>query len=124
MVYILSSWWSWWFGGGYGIRSYIDMYGILAIPFAASIHAIMKSKIPIKFGAFLIIGFLLFLNFFQTYQYRNGVIHYDSMTKKAYWAVFLKKQRPPGFYQMLEKPNSTKARQGIYEIVPDYYVKE
>ena len=121
MIYILSSWWCWWFGGGYSIRSYIDMYGILAIPVAASIKAILKSKLPIKIFALSLVGFLLFLNLFQTYQYRKGIIHYDSMTKEAYWGVFLKKHHPHDYYQLLEKPDYQKARKGIYEIVPEYY---
>ena len=116
MVYILSSWWSWWFGGGYSIRSYIDMYSILAIPVAASVNAMLKIKTPVKVLTLLLVGFLLFLNLFQTFQYRKGIIHYDSMTKQAYWAVFLKKHHPHDFYQLLEKPDYQKARKGIYEI--------
>ncbi len=124
MVFILSSWWSWWFGGGFSIRSYIDMYGVMAIPIAASLTAAMKSKLPVKIITLSIVGFLIFVNLFQTYQYRKGIIHYDSMTKKAYWAVFLKKHHTHDFYQLLEKPDYQKARKGIYEIVPDYYSKE
>jgi len=125
MIYILSCWWSWWFGGGYSIRSYIDMYSILAIPIATPVSAILNTKfIPVKVLSLTVVGCFLFLNLFQTYQYRRGVIHYDSMTKKAYWEVFLKKQHPYYFYELLEKPDYSKARQGIYENFPDYYSKE
>ncbi|MBL7105782.1 MAG: hypothetical protein ISS18_15770 [Bacteroidales bacterium] len=124
MVFILSSWWSWWFGGGFGIRSYIDMYGVLAIPIAATLTAGLKSKVPVKIVILSLVGFLIFLNLFQTFQYRKGIIHYDSMTKKAYWSVFLKKRRPANFYQLLEKPDYQKARKGVYEIVPNYYSKD
>ena len=124
MVYVLSSWWSWWFGGGFGIRSYIDMYGVLAIPIAATLSAGLKGKIPVKIASLSLVVLLISLNLFQVFQYRHRIIHYDSMTKKAYWSVFLKKRHPANFYQMLEKPDYQKARKGVYEIVPDYYKKK
>ena len=42
----------------------------------------------------LIIGFFVFLNLFQTRQYREGFMHFDGMTKESYWAIFLKSDRP------------------------------
>jgi len=36
-VYIVYSWWCWWYGGSFGSRPMIDMYGIMAIPLASSI---------------------------------------------------------------------------------------
>ena len=35
------------------------------------------------------------------------------MTKRAYWAVFLKHSVPEGYDQMLEQPDYIKARKGI-----------
>jgi len=43
-VYVLSSWCFWWFGGGFGPRSYIDTYAIMAIPFAALTSQVLKGK--------------------------------------------------------------------------------
>jgi len=118
MIYVLSSWWSWWNGGGYGLRSYIDLYGVLAIPLAAMIELGYRQKVLIRTITFLLIIFFTGFNLFQTWQYKKGIIHFDSTTKEVYWAGFLKTERPDGFYKMLEKPNYDKARQGIYETYP------
>ncbi len=88
-VYVISSWWLWWYGGGYGLRAYIDIYGALAFPLAAIIayvfekrHFIVKSVVI--FVALLFIGH----NLFQVRQMYNGAIHFSEMTKEAYWESF------------------------------------
>lgn len=124
-VYVLSSWWSWWFGGSFGLRTYVEFYGIMAIPLAAFISWGIQRQVILKLSSILIIALLISFNLFQIKQYYYGVIHYDSMTKKAYWAVFLKKHRPHDFYQLIEKPNYQKAKEeGIYTTIPGYYSKE
>lgn len=34
-TYIFASWHTWWFGGAFGHRSYVEFYALLSIPFAA-----------------------------------------------------------------------------------------
>ena len=34
-VYVISSWWNWWFGGGFGHRAFIESYAVMALPLAA-----------------------------------------------------------------------------------------
>ncbi|HSO78155.1 MAG TPA: glycosyltransferase family 2 protein, partial [Bacteroidales bacterium] len=34
-IYIIFSWWCWWYGGGFGQRAFIDSYALMAIPAAA-----------------------------------------------------------------------------------------
>ena len=43
-VYIIFSWWSWWYGGSFGARPMIDSYGILAIPLAAMIEQMLGMR--------------------------------------------------------------------------------
>jgi len=88
-LYIISSWWCWWYGGSFGMRSLIDCYGILAIFMAYTISYIIKSKIWVKIPIGLLLGFLVYLNLYQTRQARICRIHYDSMTFAAYKQVFL-----------------------------------
>lgn len=119
MIYILSSWWSWWYGGGFGLRSYVDTYGLLAIPLAMFIDWGSTKKIIIRITMALIITLTLSLNLFQTYQYTKGILHYDGITQQAYWNVFLKTERPPHFYEMLWRPDYDLSRQGIYPETPE-----
>ncbi|NCD42617.1 MAG: hypothetical protein EOL88_11050 [Bacteroidia bacterium] len=105
-IYIFSSWCFWWFGGSFGSRPFIDYYAIFAIPMAACIEYIMKLRKKIWHRAILVlVSILLLFNIFQIIQYRRALIHYVSMTKEAYWGVFLKLKHPPKYESMLEYPD-------------------
>ncbi len=91
MVYVMSCWWTWWFGGGFGGRIYIDMYGILALPLAALVAVILEHKHAlVRYGISALLVFLLFFQLLQTRHYVGTAIHWDSMSKKAYWYNFLR----------------------------------
>lgn len=105
-IYIVLSWWSWWYGGSFGLRAFIDSYAILAIPMAAMLHWMLTRKIWLRIPSILIILLLVFHSIFQTVQYYYGAIHWDSMTKAAYWETFLKSRPTERFYTLLESPNT------------------
>ena len=111
-IYIISSWWSWWYGGGFGMRSMIDCYALMAIPIAALLlYTHQRSKLGF-YGLAGVLVVLVFFQQFQNLQYRSGAIHWDSMSKKAYWAQFGKLDRLPNFEELLEPMDYEKARQG------------
>ncbi len=87
-VYLLSSWWAWSYGICWGMRPMIDYYALLSLPLAAGLQQVFeKSKIrALIFGS--IVFLLISLNLFQTWQYKNGLIHYDDMSKEAYFKGF------------------------------------
>jgi hypothetical protein len=113
-IYVLSSWCFWWFGGGFGPRSYIDTYAFLAIPFAALTSWINRRHFIWMLFFLAISGSLLWFNLFQTTQYSRGTINWTAMTKEAYWEVFLKKYPSKEFNDMLRFPNRDSAVRGIY----------
>ncbi|HSH20231.1 MAG TPA: hypothetical protein VLA03_07245 [Draconibacterium sp.] len=114
-IYVVYSWWCWWYGGCYGSRPMIDMYGIMAIPLAAFIGKIWKGKnLPKAIVALLFIG-LIWLNQFQMNQYRTSLLHWDSMTEEAYWGIFGKKTWPEGYDKMIKVPDYEKALKGEKE---------
>jgi len=118
-IYILSSWWSWWFGGSFGTRSLIDIYGLMAIPLAALIEK--KRKIKFEKPIIIILLFILtFYNQFQIQQYRKGAIHYWWMNKEAYWTNFMHLHPTCKYWKVIQKPDYQKARQGIYVSIPVY----
>ncbi|MBU1369831.1 MAG: hypothetical protein KJ578_01425 [Bacteroidetes bacterium] len=89
LIYILSSWWNWFFGDSFGMRAMIDYYPIFAILLAFAFSAFLK----IRAGQVFLTVFLLLvvpLNLVQAYQYEIGILHPDSMSKEKYWHVFLK----------------------------------
>ena len=115
MIYMQASWWTWWFGGSFGSRVFVDTYGILALPLAASVHYLfLDRKRYVPAVAAVVLALFLFLQVFQTRQYVLGVLHWEGMTGKAYWCNFLKARPAAGYWQMLSLPDATLARKSIY----------
>lgn len=86
-VWFISSWECWWYAGSFGQRSIVQSYALLAIPLAFLIERIQLKAILKWSVASLMVLFTL-LNQFQDWQLVKGVLHYELMTKKAYWATF------------------------------------
>jgi hypothetical protein len=113
-IYILSSWWCWWFVG-FGNRAYIESYALLSIPFAEFLTFVIGSRKKIvKYLFFTVFVFLLFLNSFQVWQYSHQMGHFDGISKKAYWTLFLNPNGKWQFNKYLERPDYKKAKKGIY----------
>jgi len=113
-IYLLASWWSWWNGGSFGLRSFVDMYGVMALPLAALVDTSLRSRKAVGIATTVILGFFLFLNQFQTIQYSKGFIHHTGMTKEAYLLNFLKFKGDGRIWQMTSLPDEQLARLGIY----------
>jgi hypothetical protein len=111
-IYIITSWWCWWYGGCYGMRPMMDSYGLLAIPLASSISFFISLKRIPRILTFIVIACFIALSLFQSTQYRLGAIHYDSMTKKAYWTTFLKLHPTDEFTRELVHPDTEKSLNG------------
>jgi hypothetical protein len=107
-IYVMLSWWSWWYGGGFGMRPMIDVYGLLAVSLCTFLYAVFKTWHPMSWTlSVVVLGFLVYLNQFQTWQYQQAVIHWDSMTRAAYFHVFLSRDRT-GVDAFLEEPDYRK----------------
>lgn len=89
LVFMLSSWWNWFFGDSYGMRAMIDHYPVLVLPIAELIRQLSGRKVTTAIIS-LFLGGVIILNLVQTYQYYAGILHPDSMSKEKYWFVFFK----------------------------------
>jgi hypothetical protein len=116
-TYVLFSWWCWWYGGSFGARVYIDFYGLFALVLAGFWSKFFQAlKHLYRYTVIGLSALFVLLNIFQTYQYKRGIIHYDSMTREKYWAVFLKlgdETRQSDHF--LKAPDYDKARRGEKE---------
>ncbi len=115
-IYVQASWWSWWFGGGFSIRVFIDSYGIMAIPLATLIKTSSEKKIP-KFAFPAVLLVLMWYNTFQIRQFNNGAIHYYWNNKEAYWKNFLSLKPRDNYFELVRRPDYYLARRGIYKSV-------
>lgn len=114
-IYVVYSWWCWWYGGSFGSRPMIDMYGVMALPLAAVIDKGWKGKNIVRLVLSALLAGFIWLNLFQMEQYRISLLHWDSMTKEAYWGIFGEKQWPQGYDQMISSPDYEKALKGEKE---------
>jgi hypothetical protein len=87
VVYVLSCWWLWHYGGGFSARVMVDY-----LPFFALLLAfLLEAKRP-KFIRYLFFSCLVLtvvVNQIQILQYRYYIIHWTDMNKEKYWNVFL-----------------------------------
>jgi hypothetical protein len=112
-IYIIFSWWCWWYGGGFGQRAFIDSYALMAVPAAALLTAALTARMKL-FRRMTITLFLLLmaLGIFSNFQYYYGAIHWDSMTRESYIDSFGRVRPSARFNELLEAPDYEKAREG------------
>ncbi len=109
-IYIISSWWCWWYGGGFGMRPMIDFYGMMAVGMAAFITAITKRQRMIRGAFFILFSLTSVLGIYHHIQSYYGAIHWDSMTWEAYRHSFGKIAHYPGMEKYLDHPDYEKAK--------------
>lgn len=86
-IYIVFSWHIWWYASSFGCRAIIQSYAVLMIPLAFVINKLWS----VKMARVLIILFAfsaIILNQFQDWQYRQGILLQDEMTRTYYKASF------------------------------------
>jgi hypothetical protein len=99
-VWVLSSWSCWWYAGSFGQRSIVQSYPEMALALAAFLTAIKGRRIT-KTVLGILIGFMVLLNLFQTWQVDQRIIHFSRMTADYYFAVFGKTSIPVGAERLL-----------------------
>jgi hypothetical protein len=109
-LYVISSWWCWWYGGCFGMRPMMDIYSVLALPFTAFIVFVQQQKQLFKklLSALIVLACLESIHNYK--KYRSGAIHWDSMTKEAYWDSFFRMDKSADFQLLIKAPDYEKAR--------------
>ena len=110
-VFILASWWCWWYAG-FGNRAFINLYPILAIPLAVFIQFVFSKGIVLRSAIKLVVLLGVILSVFQTYQFHRGAIHWSDMNKTAYWDSFLRVSPSQLFNTYLEPVVIERQQQG------------
>lgn len=86
-AYIISSWWNWYYGHGYGMRPLLDLLPVCALLIAAWLNAL-----PSKLRILLMVASVPFiaLQLFQAWQYQVGIIHPFNMDREKHALIFLR----------------------------------
>lgn len=87
-LWVISSWWSWWYGGSFGMRPFIEYFPFFGIALAYLIDD-MKSKWA-KMSLILVCFFFVYLALIQTWQAYRLILPWDGMNEQRYWKIFLK----------------------------------
>jgi len=109
-IYVVASWWCWWYGGCFGQRSMIESFALLSLPLAAVINKVTEKLSWVRISTCVLIAFFVFLNIVQTFQYRYTIIHWDGMNKEAYKHVFLKLKKPKDLDAYIDSPDYDKSK--------------
>jgi hypothetical protein len=86
IVYVLSCWWMWYYGGSFGTRVIVEFLPVFAVLLYYLLNRIKFRAVKITVIS-LIVVLTLFCQF-QTWQYRYFIIHWSEMTSEKYWEVF------------------------------------
>ena len=87
-TYVVSSWWNWYYGDGFGLRAFIDYYGVFAL-----LLGLLINMCRTRLGEVLVIVLLtlfVFVNLVQTWQYTHLVIQPNSMNATKYKYIFMR----------------------------------
>ncbi|MBL7980175.1 MAG: hypothetical protein JNL52_00050 [Flavobacteriales bacterium] len=86
IIYLTSTWWSWYYGHGYGMRPFLDLLPLMAVPIGLCIRYLPKRSMP---AASVAISVLVGLQVFQSWQYHVGIIHPFNMDREKYRMIFM-----------------------------------
>lgn len=90
-LYIVSSWTCWWYAGGsYSQRALLSSYAILLLPLGYLINFVKYRRKAVSYSFTVILGLIVLLNLFQTWQWVHGIIDRTRMSRAYYCAVFAK----------------------------------
>lgn len=129
VLYVYSSWWSWWFGGSLGGRAMVEWYPALVgagiavcQAFLGWLHSSLKG-LPRYLDSFrrwslglmlvYVLGYTLALQYHQSWQYRIALLHWDATGKDWYNAVWWQSQFPTGLDRLARPPDGERARLGL-----------
>lgn len=66
-----------------------------------------------QIGMDVLLTFFITLNLFQTWQYKNGLIHFDDMSKEAYFFGFFQTKASPEWVDLLKPYDWDRRMKGL-----------
>jgi hypothetical protein len=86
-TYVISSWWIWYYGSGFGSRVFVDHYPVLAIPMALLLNDLRGRWWTLT--RTYIVACIVLLGI-QMWQYHMHILHHESMDRRKYAFTFLR----------------------------------
>ncbi len=95
LVYVLSSWHAWSYGGSIGQRPMIDFYAVFILLFVPVFSEKMKTGKWLLAAFFPVLAVVMQV---QIFQYQRAIIPWDGTTREMYWKVFLNTNEKYSWY--------------------------
>ncbi len=86
-TYVISSWWIWYYGSGFGARVYVEHYTVLFLPLAWMLDRLGKGW---RTALVLFLGAATALHLAQFWQYNHGLLDHEGMDRQKYTHSFLR----------------------------------
>ncbi|MGB0839529.1 MAG: hypothetical protein ACPGXL_05285, partial [Chitinophagales bacterium] len=86
-IYIAYSWWCWYYINGFGSRPMVETYAMVSIALGYLVAMCMQKAFT-KYLLIGAIGFLTWLNIFQTYQFYKSIMFSESANWAYYQSIF------------------------------------
>lgn len=67
--YVYASWWSWWLGGSFGHRGFIEHYAFLALPLAWGLEQLLQRGAVVRDLTLAMLGLLVYFELRLSYLY-------------------------------------------------------
>jgi hypothetical protein len=129
VIYVYSSWWSWWFGGSLGGRPMVEWYPMLLPVGIFVVLGILDwanrpisgwylgldglRRWSVRIALFVFLGYTIALQYHQSWQYRIAMLHWDAIGREWYHAVWWQSTFPPNLEQLAKPPHGDRARNGL-----------
>jgi hypothetical protein len=119
-IYVISSWWCWWYGGSYGHRAFIESYVVMVFPLAAILQHFIQSGGMKRIAVYVFSLILVIHSATQYLKWKTGALHFDSMTRAAYFEVFFRLRTTTQYWNLLQKPDFERAQLCLPERTDDH----
>ncbi len=87
VIYVLASWWCWFYGGSFSSRVMVEYIPIFAVLLGFALKRFSGYR---KTGLVSVLLTVVIVCQIQIFQYRYYEIHWAHMNKEKYWDVFLR----------------------------------
>lgn len=87
VTYVISCWWIWYYGSGFGARTYVEHYAVLVLPLAWMLDRLADHWRRVTL---LFLGAASALHLAQFWQYNHGLLDHEGMDRQKYVHSFLR----------------------------------
>ena len=112
-IWVIFSWWCWWYGGSFGMRALIEYLPIIALPLGFFYSWAIRRGPLTTVLTIACVGLLIGWHLQLMNNYRWGLLHHEGMTRELYWEQMNPLENQKDYYQRLDILSHEDAKQGI-----------